>query len=114
MSFCKGSLELGAFYPLFVFPKLHTPQLLPRENNALGAEHCQLAGNEARIPKFRLRNLPFARAGPQISPPRYRATWHVIVTGNFDSLEMFPSLLNTNYLIEMARIVSDPFTCQIR
>ena len=93
-----------------VSAKLDFAAPLPVKDDALGIDDSQRAGYEPWVLKFAFSDLAFARKSFEIGAPGDRASWHVIITGNFDRLDFSAILNNSNDLIEMARVITDPFS----
>src|SRR5688572_18134529 len=55
-----GWPALPLFLSSFIPAEFNAAEFLPGENDALGIEDGKLAGNEARVAEFSLRNLAFA------------------------------------------------------
>jgi len=79
------------------------------KNNALGVYNTELAANETRVLKIHLGNLAFALHGPKVCSPGDSSGRNVFIAGDFDGLKLVPALLDPDYLVEMPRVMADPF-----
>ena len=96
---------------LIVSSEFDFAAVFPTEDDTLVIDDNELAGDEARVDELLLGNLAFAFAGAQAGSPGGSAGRDVIVTGNFNGLEVVTALMDANDFIEMSRIVSYPLTC---
>lgn len=96
-----------------VFPKLHLATILPGENDPLGIDDFQFAGDEAWIAKFFLGHLTLADAGADVRAERDRPSRHMLIARDFDGDDLLAELGNLDDLIVMTAIVADPFPGKI-
>jgi hypothetical protein len=106
----KGDYSGGV---LLVFAKLDFAAIFPTENDALVINDDQLAGDEAWMDEFLFGDLAFALECAQTGSPGGGAGRDVVVPCNLNRFQFVTALINSNDLVKMARIVSDPFSRQM-
>lgn len=103
----------GAATALIVAPVFHLAHFAPVENNAVGGENFEMAGNKAGLGKSFAGDLAFAFAGGGVGPPGHFARGNVFIAGDFGGDPAALHGIDPDDLLKMTAVVADPFALEM-
>lgn len=103
----------GAATALIVAPVFHLAHFAPVENNAVGGENFEMAGNKTGLGKSFAGDLAFAFAGGGVGPPGHFARGNVFIAGDFGGDPAALHGIDPDDLLKMTAVVADPFALEM-